>query len=223
MKNTSSDLKNKGWTHIEWWDGKDINEINEHYKEVFLGFPLVQQMTTLLPLGVYEAKAGTTSSIVGLGSQPLHTDKAHLPKPPRYVVLRCENPGDEPCSTILWNPNWEKLKLNVPRLLTNPGWVIRPSKTYRFYGQVLTFTKSGRGKLRFDPLCMHLPGIEDAINNASDIILHDSEVYEFNWKAGDTIIVDNEMLLHARSAVNSIKSSRKLLRWTTGAGHGLGI
>jgi hypothetical protein len=29
----------------------------------------------------------------GLGSFPMHTDSAHLPQPPRFVVLVCDSPG----------------------------------------------------------------------------------------------------------------------------------
>lgn len=208
-------LRTRGWTQLSWWDGQDVGILNARYPELFERAPLRPIRETLRPLDKDEAKPGTMSSFTGLGHQPPHTDKAHEATPPRYIVLRCDNVGSQQCATMMWSLDWRMLERERPCLLTDPSWVIRRSAAQLFYGQVLSVDVTGCGRVRFDSLCMSLPGRPDATAIALRTLLTDAEETAFNWQRGDTLLIDNWRTLHARSNVDVGARSRKLSRWTS--------
>jgi hypothetical protein len=79
-----------------------------------------------------------------------------------------------------------------------------------FYSSILG---SRQGFIRYDPGCME-PQTQDAVE-ALKFYSHErvrSCLHEVNWNPGDTLIIDNWRILHARAAVGKNSSNRLLLR-----------
>jgi hypothetical protein len=57
-------------------------------------------VTSLRPQDTDEARPNSLSSRYGKAAQPLHTDGAHLPEPPDFVLLLAEKTSE--VSTLLW-------------------------------------------------------------------------------------------------------------------------
>ena len=101
----------------------------------------------LRPYTREEARPGSMSATTGTGAQPLHTDGAHLIRPPRYIALACERPTAVP--TML---------LHVGRNIGGGHYAdarhgvfsVRDGKT-AFWSHAYT----DGGIWRYDPICMH--------------------------------------------------------------------
>jgi hypothetical protein len=86
------------------------------------GIPVATQIARdlvleLRPRSKSDAPKGTMSSFVGYSAQPMHTDAAYYPLPPRYVILTCINAGESTCPTHLWILNWRALLHDRPQIL----------------------------------------------------------------------------------------------------------
>jgi len=60
------------------------------------------------------------SARTGADEQPMHTDTAYAPYPPRYLVFQCLDPGEAPCSTNVLVLDVGRLKVDRPQVLTKP-------------------------------------------------------------------------------------------------------
>src|ERR1700742_4861087 len=60
-----------------------------------------RKIEPLIPTKQVGANAKSLSVMHGLGSFPMHTDGAHLPRPPTFVVLGCASPGTVAVPTTL--------------------------------------------------------------------------------------------------------------------------
>ena len=222
MDDVLSAISKQGWAQLSWWDGCTAEALNARYPEIFSRHPLSRTNQILRPLSQADAKPGTMSSFTGLDRQLPHTDKAHYGLPPRYVVLRCHSAGNASCPTELCMPDWKLLKANPPALLTKPKWLIRQSGRTHFYGRVIEFAPNGEDRLRFDPLCMSLPGEPDGQEEALNVLLAHATISLHEWRLGETLLIDNWRALHARSRSTEASSTRALLRWISGDCGGLG-
>jgi Taurine catabolism dioxygenase TauD, TfdA family len=158
-----------------------------------------------------------------ISRQPMHTDAAYFPIPPRYIMFECIEPGETACQTHVWTFDWNKLLKDQPDILVQPGWIARGERKAPFNCQVLTTTSNGRKFLRFDPLCMTPPS--NLVNTAavSDALCRYANRINFSWRKGDILIVDNWRCLHARGVGADRAPSRRLRRWSIGEANGLVI
>jgi alpha-ketoglutarate-dependent taurine dioxygenase len=147
---------------------------------------------SLRPLGSDEARPNSLSSRYGKAAQPLHTDGAHMPEPPDFVLLLAEKASKVP--TLLWKceiihyqlPSYTDLRHGV--FLVNNG-------TDSFFR-----TAASGLDLRYDPGCM-APCDERARRTARFFAAVTESAVEHHWDApGKVLLIDNRRVLHARAA-----------------------
>lgn len=156
----------------------------------------------LQPTTLDTAHPASLSAQVGLGEQPLHTDGAHLRRPPDYVILWCTEPSATP--TRLWRPP-------IARLLTSPDqngvFLVRSgSDTW------LATALSG-ADLRFDPGCM--TPADASARRLSEALQAppEGDVQEVVWDMpGMVLLIRNRRVLHGRAAVVEGDLDRRLSR-----------
>lgn len=167
-----------------------------------MGEPAV---ASLRPIAQREAQPRSLSATYGTGAQPLHTDGAHLARPPDLVILCSDEPNQTP--TLLWTilsdqnhrpGRWSYLADGV--FLVNNG---RDS--------FFTTAELAAG-FRYDPGCMYACDararqvaefFEGAVSDAD----HHAWV-----KAHQVLVIDNRKTLHARAALSDQDRSRLLHR-----------
>lgn len=160
------------------------------------GYANVQQ---LVPRA--EAARNTYSGIFGLKAFPFHTDGAQRLCPPRYLMLRCVK-GYQGVSTLLLDGRRivEKVgQILLSRAIVKPRRsVSRQSRLLRIYqnqcnqtflrwDQVFLIPASAVGQAAFERFSQSL---ESETPRSIELTT-----------AGDTLIIDNWRMLHARSAV----------------------
>lgn len=150
-------------------------------------------VTTLRPVDPAEAEPNSLSARYGKGAQPLHTDGAHLPKPPDIVVLVCETTSTTP--TLLWNGVRRGIfALGMPLPVQHGIFLISSGKDSFF-----TPAYAGR-RLRYDPGCMQ-PCDARARQTAQFFEEALSSATEHQWsEPGQVLLVDNCRVLHARAS-----------------------
>lgn len=175
------------------------------------GEPLVGVLT---PCELSTARRNTTSAIYGLGAFPPHTDMAHWPLPPRYLVMRARNiPANVP--TLLIDSRKLKLDDQLQSLWRRTVWKV--SKVRHPYLCSMFFEHHGITGLRWDTCTMSPYGnvaaqIVDTAYTAFQNLL-DTNPIEIAWKSPhEILIVDNWRMLHSRSAVSKSCITRALER-----------
>lgn len=159
---------------------------------------------TLKPQTQTEAKPRSLSATHGLDAQPLHTDGAHLSRPPDLVALVAEEVNSTP--TRLWAMTGPvQARIPWPALLH--GVFIVRSGHDRFLA-----TCRDEGRIRYDPGCMTpcdqraraaVQFFDEAIKQAD----------HHHWDKPHTVLlIDNRASLHARSAVSGADASSRTLR-----------
>jgi alpha-ketoglutarate-dependent taurine dioxygenase len=155
----------------------------------------------LSPRDVSLTRRNTYSGIYGTGAFPLHTDLAHWPRPPRYLLLRCIV-GSEGVTTPL---------LDGARIVTTVGEgvlafaLVRPRR--RLDGSMPLLSLLERHPeahlLRWDEVFIQpasSAGI-DAMEKVREAIAGSEAIQMELADEADTLLVDNWRMLHARSAI----------------------
>jgi hypothetical protein len=175
----------------------------------------------LAPYTKAAAPRASTSASTGTDRQPMHTDAAFDPSPPRYIVFQCLDPGEASCPTQVWSLDVERLERDRPPILTRTDWVSHGGGLRPFYCSIMD-VRHGGIRIRFDSLCMrHIRGRNRAANEAEEVLGSYSAFFSFEWKRGSMLIVDNWRCLHARGKGGEQAPSRRLRRWSIGVEHGL--
>jgi len=163
------------------------------------------------------------SSLFGTDAQPMHTDRAHVPHPPRYVFLECIEQGESACSTHLWPLDCGGLLMDRPSILTHPQWVFHDGVRSPFYGSVLEIHRQSGIKIRYDSCCMKAAsGCRANVEDAGAVLDRYTKRFAVEWVKGALLIIDNWRCLHARGPGSAASPSRRLRRWFTGENNGLG-
>jgi L-asparagine oxygenase len=203
-------IANDGYAFVsEYCPGTDIAEIANG-----IGQPLTPWEGGLVQELVPRATAtpNTYSGIYGLDSFPLHTDLAHWRVPPRYLLLRCVT-GYKNVPTLLLDGQ-TILDVVTPEILTRA--IFKPRRPQNGKIKLLRlyeFTDSSYC-FRWD---------EIFINPASKIgevarclVREQLRRLELSSIAlahtGDTLLIDNWRMLHARSPIPAGCNRRKIQR-----------
>ncbi|SFU21052.1 Taurine catabolism dioxygenase TauD, TfdA family [Mesorhizobium sp. YR577] len=162
------------------------------------GIPTVQ---TLKPKKECEAPKSQYSGMFGLEEFPLHTDLAHWAKPPRYLMLRC----------VLGTPHVGTRLLPASAIVNAVGLqvlqraLVKPRRSSR-YGKAglltLAFSSGSTLGLRWDSL--FLTPMNAAARAVTDFMTGGDMKWGdgkeiFLLQPGDTLIIDNWLMLHGRS------------------------
>lgn len=153
------------------------------------------------------------SGIFGLGPFPFHTDLAHWRWPPRYLLLRCVK-GFADMPTLLvdgWNLT-NSVSLDVMRrAVVRPR---RPQNGEMCFLRLWEYDDAGIGLLRWDEVFLKPASRIGAL--AYRQMREHLKVVESKAialiEAGDTLVIDNWRMLHARPAVTAGREHRRLDR-----------
>lgn len=155
-----------------------------------------------------DAHPRSLSACYGLNALPFHAELSHRPRPCRYLLLGCIEPGSPSAVTMLLD--WRTLGFSPDELHLLEGAPILVRTGRRsFYSTILS---PDRAFLRYDPGCLEavdergqaaLRLVEDRLASGSP------EVH--NWHQGDILVIDNWRVLHGRGPAAQ-SSSRRLAR-----------
>ena len=210
-----------GWVYLAPQSGRETDALIRSLGPSIPSGPPDSAYHDLRPYAADEAPRRSMSSFVGMGQQPMHTDRAHTPIPPRYVLLLCLDPGEHPCPTQLWKPDMEQLAGEQSSMMQRAHWVFYGGQTPAFYGCILECSQTLH-RLRFDPYCMRAASFcRYRVEHAQDLLSASSRKATVQWETGGLLIVDNWRCLHARSSGADKAPSRRLRRWYIGNEHGM--
>lgn len=151
-------------------------------------------VTELRPRTEQQAKPNSLSTKYGTGAQPLHTDGAHLPRPPDIVALVAKTPSRTP--TRLWRTL--SITRAVPWEALHNGIFLVSSGRDSFFTPA-----AGDLGFRYDPGCM-TPCDQRARATAEYFTEALEDADEHVWDMpGQILLIDNRRALHARAAVDS--------------------
>lgn len=161
----------------------------------------------LRPTNTSTAKPRSLSALYGTGSFPWHTDGAHWPVPPRYLVLACAQASANTAATIIWDAR-QCLALNSDAARQANFRVSNGANS--FYA---TVTSPLQSYYRFDPGCMF--PLDSTAQRLQETVEEEgtSVSDEIAWAPGLIAVIDNWRCLHRRANAEQ-DSSRYLLRTT---------
>jgi hypothetical protein len=175
----------------------------------------------LVPYKKASAPHASMSAEIGAGEQPMHTDAAYYPTPPRYIAFQCLEPGETSCPTRVWALDLIRLRKDRPAALTKTNWVAHGGGRPAFYCSVME-VRQLEVRIRFDPFCMRpIDGRIQTVDEISQALDNYSQRFSFEWDLGSMLIVDNWRCLHARGRGGDKAPSRRLRRWSIGVDYGL--
>lgn len=175
----------------------------------------------LVPYARSAAPARSMSSFTGTDEQPMHTDRASEPTPPRYLALQCLERGEVSCPTYVWVLDSARILAERPQILTSPVWVFHDGVNAPFYSAIVG--SSGNClKARFDPFCMRAASFSaNTLTEAANSLKHYTRRSIVEWETGSLLLINNWVCLHARGPGGAEAPSRRLRRWYIGGKHGL--
>lgn len=169
--------------------------------------PLVQQ---LMPRAT--ATPNTYSGNFGLGMFPFHTDLAHWRSPPRYLVLRCLH-GYEDVPTMLIDG--ESLVETIGANLLSRA-VVKARRPQNGAIPLLRLVEKvgDRSRIRWDSLFIQSASRvgEEGCRLMQAAIADAPQIAVALSRPGDTLILDNWRMLHARASVPEGRADRILER-----------
>lgn len=160
------------------------------------------------PLAADDAHPRSLSVRYGLGALPFHTELSHRPRPCRYLLLGCVDPGSPGAATMLLD--WRTLGFSQDELalLEETPVLVRTGRR-SFYSTILA---PGGAFLRYDPGC--LEALDERGRRAMRLMgdrIADAPSSAHHWRQGDILIIDNWRVLHGRSP-SGRGSGRRLAR-----------
>lgn len=159
-------------------------------------------VSRLRPVKRDDAHPRSLSAIVGLEAQPLHTDGAHLSRPPDIIVLASTQPS-RTATRLLDTAND-----SAPHEALLHGVFSVSAGPHRFYA-----TASSADGVGYDPGCMN--PCDQRARTVADYFAHaldDAHRHEWTVTGGQLLCIDNRRVLHAREAVGPADAHRELER-----------
>jgi alpha-ketoglutarate-dependent taurine dioxygenase len=220
---TADDLAINGWSLLSPSDALDPVMILAGLGRVI---PSQKDGIEYHDLQVYDRASAprlSMSAFTGTDAQPMHTDAAYAPMPPRYIALQCIETGGSDCPTHLWVADHVRLLRERPPPLAAVNWVVRGGNYSSFYCSIITIHSEGV-RVRFDPYCMSpTSGRTHTLDEAALLLETYTQRHTITWLTGSLLIVDNWRCLHARGQGGERALSRRLRRWAIEEGnYGLG-
>lgn len=168
---------------------------------------LVQQ---LIPKAT--AALNTYSGIYGLDRFPFHTDLAHWHQPPRYLMLRCvRGYADVPTLLLDGRSLIERVTVNLlARAIVKPR---RPQGGAVPLLRLYEATHKGH-RIRWDETFLQPASKvgELASQRVMECLAQIEPQFISLKLPGDTILIDNWRMLHARSPIPAGREDRKIER-----------
>lgn len=178
-----------------------------------IGHPLL-----LEPIEANLARPGTLSAKYGFTAQPLHTDCANWPVPPRFLCLYGYRVQGTSVETHLFQPDFRALD-SIINSLVSRIWTFQAPGFNGFYSRSVE-RKLGHFSIRFDLNVMHPL---DLATELAKIIEQYGERSTIVIGQGEWILIDNWRCLHARGQVGPESLKRKIERTYWGYRDGMEI
>ena len=155
----------------------------------------------------------TYSGIFGVGRFPFHTDLAHWPEPPRYLLLRCVK-GYEEVPTLLADGQ-NLLRDVTPDILGRA--IVRPRRRVVGHSRLLRLFQpkaDGGTLLRWDEVFLKpaSPVGELACATMKACLEGAAVTSVAMTQAGDVVVIDNWRMLHSRPGIPPGREDRHLER-----------
>ncbi|HWO18326.1 MAG TPA: TauD/TfdA family dioxygenase [Kofleriaceae bacterium] len=200
-----------GWSVVE---GIDEGQLLDVARSLGEPVPLRRGTSVISNLKVLtrnRALPRSLSAVHGEGAFPLHSDAAHWPQPPRFVLLYAPSGADVRRPTLLADTRDLLNHLSLPEidLLRRGVLRVRSGRSSR-----LTTIVDRLGIIRFDADCMEPANTtgEKAVRLVSSWVDACDPIH-VTWTLGRLLILDNWRCLHGRDAAPHIDDSgRRLLR-----------
>jgi hypothetical protein len=160
-----------------------------------------------------EASPNTYSGIYGLGYFPLHTDLAHWNLPPRYLMLRCIR-GYEDVPTLLLDGKAFIDDRSLLDILTRA--IFKPRRPIAGEIKLLRLCEAVETgyRIRWDEVFLR-PASQIGTIADQRIRAHLASSNPISislTNPGDTLIIDNWRMLHARSPISNHQHDRDIER-----------
>jgi L-asparagine oxygenase len=173
---------------------------------------------TLTPMPKTQARRNSLSSAHGVGAFPLHTDAAHHRCPPRWILLRCVDPGPGNRPTMLGDASQIELSGRQLREVGRAVWIVKTGVRSFLASALLPPTARARTQdslaLRYDLGCMR--PADPAFNEAASTLARGiSQLIQdtVEWEASLTLVIDNWRVLHGRGPeITADRGLRRLER-----------
>ena len=162
--------------------------------------PAGQVLDRLVPLARAQAHPRSMSAVFGEGAFPFHTDLAHYPCPPRFVLLRAAQTDRMVRPTLLHDSRRLPLTPTERQLLSHGPFLTRGGRRPFLSTIVDRVPRLSDAVVRYDGCCM-TPASSSA--RTAELLLarkmDEREPVRINWYYGQTIVLDNWRVLHARA------------------------
>jgi alpha-ketoglutarate-dependent taurine dioxygenase len=162
-----------------------------------------------------EAFTRSLSKVFGRGRFPFHTDMAHIPVPPKYVLLRSIG-IDNSRKTFVMQVGEDALQNRWITALENDLWFVDGGRESFFTPIINTSIVRNRRVFRYDEEVMRPADRLDGESvRAMEQIKNHLPYVEFVLKTKECLIIDNWQTLHGRGAEppKSDRDTRKLERY----------
>lgn len=160
------------------------------------------------PQTATSAHPRSLSARYGLNALPLHVELSHRPRPCRYLLLGCIEPGSSSTGTKLLD--WRTLGFTADELdLLETAPILVRTGRRSFYSTILS---ADHTFLRYDPGC--LEAVDDRGQAALRLVEHrlvNGVLEVHQWHRGDVLIIDNWRMLHGRGP-SKVGSGRRIVR-----------
>ncbi|MEP9380578.1 TauD/TfdA family dioxygenase [Aquabacter sp. CN5-332] len=159
-----------------------------------------------------DATPNTYSGNFGLDRFPFHTDLAHWKPPPRYLLLRCQV-GYEDVPTLLIDG--QRLIASISRnALSRALFKPRRPRNGALTLIRLLETRDGFDMLRWDEIFLRPASrVGEAVDQlVRDWLKRAEPTAVALFRPGDTLIIDNWRMLHARSPIPDGREDRSIQR-----------
>jgi L-asparagine oxygenase len=165
-----------------------------------------------------DADPNTYSGNFGLGDFPFHTDLAHWRRPPRYLLLRClVGYNDVPTLLVDGHALIDAISRdNLSRAIFKPR---RPRDGAFDLLRLFEPMAEGADLLRWDEIFLRPASkVGDTVDGEVREWLANCEPLAVGLvRRGDTLIIDNWRMLHARSSIPLGREDRSIQRVYLGA------
>jgi Taurine catabolism dioxygenase TauD, TfdA family len=205
-------LRERGWTTLEVAPEVDLRAIVPLLRPEFSDRLPTIRVERVSPKTTNQARPGTMSAIYGLGSFPLHTERAHWRVPPRYLIFRSAGVITK-CPTTMLDSYGLGFDKQLVRDLFQEFWLVHWEGD-GFLTQVLRpLPTSSWWQIRYDRCCMTIDD-EKRQNLVSRLEgLLDSIALEYHfWEPSTVLLIDNWRVLHGRGKATDEDVGRVLER-----------
>lgn len=175
--------------------------------------PGLSRIQELKPRESSDSPRNTYSGNFGLGKFPFHSDLAHWPTPPRFLVLRCIK-GAKEVKTRLLDSRVLARSVGASQMRRTVVKPRRPLEMSYPLMRLLDKHKCGVECFRWDSIFV-VPATSHSkvvCNEVEEWIEKADSVDVVLSNAGDTLVVDNWRMLHSRSPVPLGCEERIILR-----------